>query len=78
MHAEMQWSYSLKNNLIESLYKINKSFMLFNLQDLNISLCYIAMRDRTISKISSKYCYDILATFDLLQSYNYIYIYIFM
>ena len=47
-----------------NLYKI-KSLMLFNTQDLFHYV--LAMKDKNIIKISSKYCFEILAAFDLLE-----------
>ena len=39
--------------------------MLFNTQDLFHYV--LAMKDKNILKISSKYCFDIIAAFDLLE-----------
>ena len=56
---------TLRKKFIDNLYKINKSLMLFNKQDL---FHYVsAMKDKNILKISSKYCFDVLAAFDLLE-----------
>ena len=56
---------TLRYKFIDDLYKINKSLMLFNTQDL---FHYIfAIKDKNILKILSKYCFDILAAFDLLE-----------
>ena len=56
---------TLRNKFIDNLYKINKSLMLFNTEDLFHYV--LAMKDKNIIKISSKYCFDILAAFDLLE-----------
>ena len=56
---------TLRNKFIDNLYKINRSLMLFNMQDLFHYV--LAMKDKNIIKISSKYCFDILEAFDLLE-----------
>ena len=56
---------TLRNKFIDNLYKINKSLMLFNTQDLFHYV--LATKDKNIIKFSSKYCFDILAAFDLLE-----------
>ena len=56
---------TLRNKFIDNLYKINKSLMLFNTEGLFHYV--LAMKDKNILKISSKYCFDILAAFDLLE-----------
>ena len=56
---------TLRNKFIHNLYKINKSSMLFNTQDLFHYV--LAMKDNSILKILSKYFFDILAAFDVLE-----------
>ena len=56
---------ALRNEFIDNLYKINKSLMLFNTQDLFHYV--LAMKDENILKNSSKYSFDILTAFDLLE-----------
>ena len=56
---------TLRNNFKESLYKTNKSLMLFNTQDLFHYV--ISKKDKNILKIRSKFCYDILTASDILQ-----------
>jgi hypothetical protein len=51
--------------LINSVYKINQSFKYFDTQSLFHYI--LGMKDRNILKLSSKYCYDILRTFDILN-----------
>ena len=43
---------------------MNSSFSLFNDQDLFLYI--ISMKDRSITKLVAKFCYDILAGFDHL------------
>ena len=54
----------LRQNFINSVYKINQSFKYFDTQSLFYYI--LSMKDRNILKLSSKYCYDILRTFDIL------------
>ena len=56
---------SLRQNFVNSLFKINKSFESFDTQSLfQYILC---MKDRNILVLSAKYCFDILRTFDSFQ-----------
>ena len=55
----------LRQNFINSVYKINQSFKYFDTQSLFHYI--LSMKDRNILKLSSKYCYDILRTFDILN-----------
>ena len=49
------------------LHQINSSFSLFNDQDLFLYI--MSMKDRSITKLVAKFCYDILVGFDHLQQY---------
>jgi hypothetical protein len=55
----------LRQNFINSVYKINQSFKYFDTQSLFHYI--LSMKDRNILKLSSKYCYDILRHFDILH-----------
>ena len=55
----------LRQNFINLVYKINQSFKYFDTQSLFHYI--LSMKDRNILKLSSKYCYDILRTFDILN-----------
>ena len=68
-HYLMQCSNTLlkeiRYSFIQKLHQINSSFSLFNDQDLFLYI--ISMKDRSITKLVAKLCYDILAGFDHLQ-----------
>ena len=53
---------NLRNVFIDNLYIINNAFRLFRMQDLFYYV--LAMHDRSIMKLVSKYIYDILTVFD--------------
>ena len=55
----------IRYSFIQKLHQINSSFSLFNDQDLFLYI--ISMKDRSITKLVAKFCYDILAGFDHLQ-----------
>ena len=55
----------VRNKFIDNVYKINKYLMLFNTQDFFHYV--LAMKDKNIFKISSTYCFDILAVFEFLE-----------
>ena len=55
----------LRQNFINSVYKINQSLKYFDTQSLFYHI--LSMKDRNILKLSSKYCYDVLRTFDILN-----------
>jgi hypothetical protein len=57
----------LRQNFINSVYKINQSFKYFDTQSLFQYTPILSMKDKNILKLSSKYCYDILRTFDILH-----------
>ena len=68
-HYLMQCSNTLlkeiRYSFIQKLHQIISSFSLFNGQDLFLYI--ISMKDRSITKLVAKFCYDILAGFDHLQ-----------
>ena len=49
----------IRYSFIQKLHQINSSFSLFNDQDLFLYI--ISMKDRSITKLFAKFCYDILA-----------------
>ena len=53
---------NLRNVFIDNLYITNNAFRLFRMQD--IFYYVLAMHDRSIMKLVSKYIYDILTFFD--------------
>ena len=55
----------IRYSFIQKLHQINSSFSLFNDQDLFLYI--ISMKDKSITKLVAKFCYDILAGFDHLQ-----------
>ena len=55
----------IRYSFIQKLHQINSSFSLFNDQDLFLYI--MSMKDRSITELGSKFCYDILAGFDHLQ-----------
>ena len=55
----------IRYSFIQKLHQINSSFSLFNDQDMFLYI--ISMKDRSITKLVAKFCYDILAGFDHLQ-----------
>ena len=68
-HYLMQCSNTLlkeiRYSFIQKLHQINSSFSLFNDQDLFLYI--ISMKDKSITKLVAKFCYDILAGFDHLH-----------
>ena len=69
----------IRYSFIQKLHQINSSFSLFNDQNLffnSIFIIYryylldifiVSMKDKSITKLVAKFCYDILAGFDHLQ-----------
>ena len=55
----------IRYSFIQKLHQINSSFSLFNDQDLFLYI--MSMKDRSITKLVAKFCYDILVGFDHLQ-----------
>ena len=56
---------TLRENFLNSLYKINRSFEDFDMQSLFQYI--LSMKDENIWLLSAKYCFDILKNFDKLQ-----------
>ncbi len=69
----MQCSYPTFNKIrysfLQKLHQVNSSFLVFNNQDLFLYI--ISTKDKTIMKLVAKFCFDILAGLDRLNTQKY-------